>query len=613
MLCKQCKTENPDHAAFCQKCGQELKAEQELQEAEELKDTDENVQEDEATAEESADSNIGMEEEAPKNKRKQQIIGGVILLVAIMLCIAVLVVYNSQKEKRYNAKLDSAGNYIQQMDYEKAEAAYLEAIKIDPKQEEPYLQLANLYMKQGKKEKAIEILKKGKEKTSGKTITNKIEEIQGPADQEESGKGFLQEQIVEEVGLADLGTFPDDESNRLGLVSAWLQDVNGDGNTEILTTVSENHKATDFRITLYEKNKETFAEIAELKAEQSEQMGDTVKYGDSSHQVFVKKQKNSYYLVIYSSGADQGYSSSSSKLVIYALDDKMTQCCTLETFWYRGSQIVTIDDKEIFSLSDEELSDLSEEAMTEKRQDALEQMKEALEPYGLEEKAKLSDPEDIVIGLQIGGFDSESETETCLSNRQRNQNGEYDDDEGHPIMEVVVEDFTDLRALLGEDSDTAFEPEIDDETGDSVENTSFLDCIGMSKGEIEEKYGPLTDTGEYFEGGEIYTIEGQEGPEFLFSWVDDVDDSVECTGAGGSLDTFFDGLEETMSKEELEGKLGIEVLEELSSQEDEAASEEFRIFYGILPQGLPIRIFPGKTATFSPETSCIILGEQTLT
>ena len=47
------------------------------------------------------------------------------------------------------------------MDYEKAEATYLEAIKIDSKQSKAYLKLADIYVKQNKIDKFINILEKG--------------------------------------------------------------------------------------------------------------------------------------------------------------------------------------------------------------------------------------------------------------------------------------------------------------------------------------------------------------------------------------------------------------------------------------------------------------------
>lgn len=93
-------------------------------------------------------------------KRKKKgiyILSGLIILIAAV--IAIFLGMQGKKEKEYKGYLSAAEKYIKELDYEQAEASYLQAIKIAPKEKEPYVKLAKLYMEQGEEEKAEEIIK----------------------------------------------------------------------------------------------------------------------------------------------------------------------------------------------------------------------------------------------------------------------------------------------------------------------------------------------------------------------------------------------------------------------------------------------------------------------
>ena len=85
-------------------------------------------------------------------------IGIIVLVIAIV--ISLVFVFNQKDTKAYNSKLEQAQKYVSKVDYKKAEAAYLEAIKIDPKQTKAYVKLADVYMDNGKEDKAVAILNK---------------------------------------------------------------------------------------------------------------------------------------------------------------------------------------------------------------------------------------------------------------------------------------------------------------------------------------------------------------------------------------------------------------------------------------------------------------------
>lgn len=106
-------------------------------------------------------------EKGKKNEKKKRRKWCWILLAVLLLAAAVVLagiwVMRRQKEKAYRRSLNTAEKYLQELDYEKAEASYLEAISISPKEKEPYLKLTELYLVTGEKEKAQSILREAKE------------------------------------------------------------------------------------------------------------------------------------------------------------------------------------------------------------------------------------------------------------------------------------------------------------------------------------------------------------------------------------------------------------------------------------------------------------------
>ena len=93
--------------------------------------------------------------------------GKVIVLVAVIIAaglIAALVLLpTSAKAKRVAEQLDLGAKYLSELNYEQAIAAYETAIEIDPKCEEAYLGLADVYIATGDYDKAVEILQKAEE------------------------------------------------------------------------------------------------------------------------------------------------------------------------------------------------------------------------------------------------------------------------------------------------------------------------------------------------------------------------------------------------------------------------------------------------------------------
>ena len=74
----------------------------------------------------------------------------------------------NRQEKQYEALLDSGNRYIEELDYEKAEDSYLQAISIDPKQKEPYLKLIDIYIAQEEYDQAAETAEKSEGSSAGR-------------------------------------------------------------------------------------------------------------------------------------------------------------------------------------------------------------------------------------------------------------------------------------------------------------------------------------------------------------------------------------------------------------------------------------------------------------
>lgn len=84
------------------------------------------------------------------------------VLFFMMLGVAVGIFFNlSGRNPFFERQISLGDKYLKEMDYENAELAYIEAIKIDEKQQEGYEKLARLYMKVEKWEEAEDILELG--------------------------------------------------------------------------------------------------------------------------------------------------------------------------------------------------------------------------------------------------------------------------------------------------------------------------------------------------------------------------------------------------------------------------------------------------------------------
>ena len=98
-----------------------------------------------------------------------------VAIIVVGLIAALVFVPKSAKAKKVEEQLNLGAKYLSELDYEQAIVAYEAVIKIDPKCEEAYLALADVYIATGEFEKAEEVLKKAEEEI-GPKVKNTLEE-----------------------------------------------------------------------------------------------------------------------------------------------------------------------------------------------------------------------------------------------------------------------------------------------------------------------------------------------------------------------------------------------------------------------------------------------------
>lgn len=110
-----------------------------------------------------------------KGLNKKFIFIAIALIVAGLVAALVLLLPTSTKGKKVEEQLNLGAKYLSELNYEQAIVAYEAVIKIDPKCEEAYLALADVYIAMGEFDKAEEVLKKA-EASIGSDVTDAVAE-----------------------------------------------------------------------------------------------------------------------------------------------------------------------------------------------------------------------------------------------------------------------------------------------------------------------------------------------------------------------------------------------------------------------------------------------------
>ncbi len=115
----------------------------------------------------------------------------IIIVIAAVLALGIggtvigVNVYNSPGS-RVSRYLGAAERYLSEMNYEQAVIEFKNILKIEPMNVDAYMGLVDAYIGMGDKEKALEVLREGLEKTGDTTLQAKIDELTKPAESSSS-------------------------------------------------------------------------------------------------------------------------------------------------------------------------------------------------------------------------------------------------------------------------------------------------------------------------------------------------------------------------------------------------------------------------------------------
>ena len=146
MKCGKCGQDVKEGAKFCPKCGSMIMPQD------------------------------GTNQKLKKKKRRLFPVIAAVILLAAAGTAAGFFLKDSMAKNAYAEAAADGDRYLEELDYENAEASYLLAIEIEPKEKEPYLSLANLYLAENDVEKAKEIINQAAEKVDEADRTD-VEEL----------------------------------------------------------------------------------------------------------------------------------------------------------------------------------------------------------------------------------------------------------------------------------------------------------------------------------------------------------------------------------------------------------------------------------------------------
>lgn len=118
-----------------------------------------------------------------------------VISIMVILLIAVnvfLYLYMNGPSKKAAEQLDLGQQYLLDMEYEEAVAAFEIAIELEPKNTEAYLGMAEAYLAMGEPQKAIKILKKGYRETEDEELKELLDELEEEQNREEADVSIVQ-------------------------------------------------------------------------------------------------------------------------------------------------------------------------------------------------------------------------------------------------------------------------------------------------------------------------------------------------------------------------------------------------------------------------------------
>lgn len=142
-----------------------------------------------------------------KCSSKKMVIVSIIMVLVLIVAGGTIYLTMNSSSRKISKKLAIAKEYLESGDYDKAIAAFEEALSVDPKSVEAYAGEAEAYAALGEYEKAIEVLKKGYELTGDESLKTLMDDYQKILDdlklQEAEERKLEEEKRQEEERLAE--------------------------------------------------------------------------------------------------------------------------------------------------------------------------------------------------------------------------------------------------------------------------------------------------------------------------------------------------------------------------------------------------------------------------
>lgn len=412
-ICPVCGAKNPEDNRFCEACGCELQPEEMM------------------SAKESPD-----EPSTKSLSKKKKLLIGVILgaLIVAAGVVGIVKYLESKTSAEYNAKLSEADNYLEEQEYDKAETAYLEAIEIEPKKEQAYLQVADLYVTQKRYEDAEQILQKGQDQAGGKKIRKKLKQVQPYGLYDD----YLNDTIVPDIGLADIDKRTNISQINTGLVSAEICDFNKDDIPDMLTVAYSNSLIT---ITLYTCKDDEVVELDSVDEEYN-----MVAAEASKIDIFLKEYSDKQYLVL---GEEYLMSGASDTLsTVFEIDENIEKQCKIYGLEDILSYTYSINDKVIAEFDESvDVYEGNEASHDANQRNAINTLSKSFEPYGIKAN-RLLGKDDYGTWIKRATCKEEDTSETYLCYFQT---GFYTSDRGIEFGggdKLIIKDKTDVRSRI---------------------------------------------------------------------------------------------------------------------------------------------------------------------
>ena len=183
MNCISCGKEIGDNEAFCRYCGASQAVANGGNEETVLLNvnkTGKTSDEEKKSAETVTTSQSSSTDAVAKKKNLIPLLIGCIAAVAVLavliFTLSAVAIYNSP-EKKYDRQLSLAERFLDELDYEKAIAAYKAAIEIDPNNPEAYKMLAELYLAMDDRDSAMETVRAGIDASGDEVLSAMLTEI----------------------------------------------------------------------------------------------------------------------------------------------------------------------------------------------------------------------------------------------------------------------------------------------------------------------------------------------------------------------------------------------------------------------------------------------------